>query len=615
MRRPRWGNFGIAGFAALVVCVVHGAATAAEPVQCSGPFPGAGMFPERLDRYAQAAGEDPGACELPPLPPGFVPWWQEEVAVPNRNAPLVRPVDLGELFVEALNFSPQVRAVRETAAIQSTYVVESAADFDLQTFMESKFVRLSEPVGDKLTTGGPPRLRDSDWFYKAGIRQRVPIGGELELSQRIGYHDNNSLFIDPANQGNARFTVSYSQPLLNGAGRAYNEARIVLAELDLQAARDEVAAELQKHLVEVAQAYWDLYLRRAIYLQKHRHYGRGRAILQRLEDRLRVDSLQSQVLTAQATVALRYADLNRAAMAIRNAEARIRTLVNAPSLYDQGPLELIPASPPSSEFACVPLRDALVTALARRPDVDQAMQQTRMASVRLEVSSKELLPILNMVLETYVAGLEGQVDIGQAWLDQFSVGEPTYTAGLVFERPWGNRAARARHERHLRQLRQVTSELEATMDRVMLEVELTHREVHTAYRDILANYRSMAATRADVDYLFDRWTALPGDDRSASFMLEDLLKAQDRLADAEFSFAEAQYRYVLAHVRLQQAMGTLLAVDALPVVESFAPTPAEATPDALPEPQPVEQLPLPPPPRPVDPEIRSAELRRLPRCS
>ena len=429
------------------------------------------------------------------------------------------------------------------------------------------------------------------------------------MSQRIGYRDNNSLFFDPTQQGNARLSLSFTQPLLNGAGRTYNRSRIVLAELDVQAARDEVVAELQKHLVDVTQAYWELYLRRTNRLQKERHFERALEILQRLEDRLSIDAVQSQVLAARAAVSTRQAELNRAAMAVRNAESRIRTLVSAPRLFSQTQTELIPASGPQNDLYAVMLRDALVTAMSHRPEVDRALLETKSAGVRLQMSEKELLPALNLVLETYVAGLEGRSLIGRAVTNQFTTGEPGYTAGLTFEVPLGNRAARARYDRRQLELHQVTNELRATMDTVMLEVELSHRELVTVFRDIRAAYRAMAATQSEVDYMHDRWARLPGDDRSASFLLEDLLKAQDRLADAESAFAEAQYGHMLAAVRLKQAMGTLMAVEDLSsgTVATGPPPPPAIAP--LP---PVENIPT--PPAAASPPPHSAGLQRLPRC-
>ena len=41
----------------------------------------------------------------------------------------------------------------------------------------------------------------------------------------------------------------------------------------------------------------------------------------------------------------------------------------------------------------------------------------------------------------------------------------------------------------------------------------------------------MIAAQIDVDYLQRRWELLPGEDRAASFLLEDLIDSQDQSDD------------------------------------------------------------------------------------
>ena len=51
---------------------------------------------------------------------------------------------------------------------------------------------------------------------------------------------------------------------------------------------------------------------------------------------------------------------------------------------------------------------------------------------------------------------------------------------------------------------------------------------------------------------------LPGDNRSTVLLLQDLLDAQERIADEEFAFVNARVNYLLAIVELKRATGTLL---------------------------------------------------------
>ena len=60
----------------------------------------------------------------------------------------------------------------------------------------------------------------------------------------------------PNNQGAARLALNLTQPLLRGAGTEYNRSLIVLAKLDTRVANDDFNRELQRHLLDISEAYW-----------------------------------------------------------------------------------------------------------------------------------------------------------------------------------------------------------------------------------------------------------------------------------------------------------------------------------------------------------------------
>lgn len=526
------------------------------------------------------------------IPPSFAPWWQTDALQPLSSAERVLPVDLNSLILDTLRHSAHVRAISDNSLVAETAITRAAAEFDSRAFMESKFVRSDMPTGSTLEAGfNVPRLRQEDWFYQAGTRKKNGYGGTLSLAQQVGLRNSNSTFFLPQDQGNSRLTLSYNQPLLARAGSAYNSSLIVLADLDTRIAVDRTKDELQAHLLKVTEATWQLYLQRCRLLQKQRHYSRAELILQRLEKRSSVDVLASQIVRAGAAVAMRRAELIRTATDIRNAESQLRALVNSPTLLADRYCELIPMDSPMAGFVPIAMQDALLTALENRPEVSAATREIEAARVRLKVARNELMPALDLVLETYLNGLRGNNNIGNALTDQFSVGGPGYTAGLVFEVPLGHRAARANHEKRLRELRQLSNRFQATVEELNADVESAVREVETTYREMEARYQAMAAAEADSEYLQRRWELLPGDDRAASFLLEDLLDSQDRLATAEFEFTRAGVDYTLSLTRLNRATGTLLKRERIELVRAHDGRSAMLSFDRLPDD--IELLPRP----------------------
>ncbi len=485
-------------------------------------------------------------------------WWEPGVQETLRPEAQPIPITLDSVLSSALQHSARIQVVRELPLIRETAIEEADAQFDWTSFLESKWNDLSDPVGNQLTTGGPPRYRDRNLTTSGGLRRRNTVGGQFEVAQRFGVQDTNSVFFVPPNQGTSRLTVNYTQPLLRTAGRAYNTSLTVLAQIDTEAARDELSRELQTHLVDVTSAYWRIYLERGALLQRRRLLAEAEAVLAKLEQRRRLDASASQLTRARAAVETRRADRGRAMTEVQHAERRLRAQVNDPDLGDGRSRELVPMELPFQQLREVRLDEAMEVAMRNRPELALALKEIKAAGVRLDVSRNEILPALNLFMETYVAGLRGQRDVGSAWVDQFDQGEPGYSIGLQYERPIGNRAAQARYRRSALELRQLQAELRDAMEQLRADVEVAVREVGTTYREMAAREESLQAARRDLESMRDRWLSLPGSDRSATLVLEDLLDAQERLTSSEHGLLEAQLAYSLSQVHYQRAVGTLL---------------------------------------------------------
>ena len=331
-----------------------------------------------------------------------------------------------------------------------------------------------------------------------------------------------------------------------------------MARVETTAAWDEFQSRLQAHLLEVTIAYWDLYLRRAAYLQKSRWRDQAQIILEQLESRRELDARQSQILRARGAVASRGADLVRAAAAIQNTEARIRGLVYSSGQQGAQSMELVPLEAPLNRYISVGLEDALVTAMKHRPEIDQAIQQIRAASIRLNVSKNELLPQLNLIAETYVAGLDGDTDLDVGYRRQFTEGEPGFTIGFTFETPLGNRGAKSRFIRRQLEHRRLVSQFQATLQMLRADVEVAVREVDATYREMAAKHQSTLAAAADVRSQSERWRTIPDDRQGAGIALELLLDAQDRQATEEYGYLQAQRDYAVSLTQLKKETGSLL---------------------------------------------------------
>ncbi|MFM9962900.1 MAG: TolC family protein [Planctomycetaceae bacterium] len=565
-------------------------------------------------------------------------WWAVFVTAPLRENTTPVTLTIEEILVRAIRCSSQVRVFSDLPLIRETSITEADAAFDFTAFLDTRWQDLNDPVGSTLTVDPGltvNRYRDEHFTTQGGLRKRTRQGGTLQLSEQLGWQRTNSTYFTPNPQGTSRLVLGYTHPLLRGSGQVYNESLICLAQLDTQIAFDEFSRQLQSHLLEVLRGYWGLYLERANLAQKLQSLKRSSDTLGLLKQRQQLDAVRSQILRARAEVATRRSQVIRAQMGVKNAEDRIRALVNDPVLGDYDTVELMPSEPPTVRESALSMSLALATAVSTRPEVNQALRQIQAGCTRLNMSKNEVLPMLNLVTETYVAGLQPN-SASAAFNQSFHGTDPGYTVGLQFEMPLGNRAPQARRERRELELRQLRHQYETTLNTLQLEVKVSVREVETALAEMLSQFRAMEASTAELHYLEQRFERLPGEDGNASLMLDNLLLAQQRLATNEFNFLTAQVTYNLALWNVKKATGELLqteqvswgraCVDDLPtlVVDKYG-KPVEyqhqqggSPASTLIAPIPQRDYPTPPPPfeeDPTGPNLKPLSGRVEPRAS
>ena len=505
-------------------------------------------------------------------PAQLVPsWWDRHVQNSLREVqPL--PADLHTILYLAIHHSNQIKIAKADPLIRETAIQEADSAFDWVRYLDASWNDTSEPVSNSLTAGGNQnRFNDQIFQATAGVRRTTRSGGQLDISQRFGWQDNNSQFFIPNDQATGRLTLSYTHPLLRGRGAAYNNAIVFLAQVDTQIANDEFLAILQDELLDITRAYWNLHLERAVLAHQLRLYLRTRKIYNTLSARQTVDTQGTQLILTASALENRRADLIRAQTTVTNSETRLRGMINANELGNTDETELIPVEPLPTYHYHTDLQNEIQVALQNRPEVRAAVQQVRAGSIRLGVAQHELLPALNLVTQSFLAGLQGDNDFGTAFTDQFSTGRPSYSLGLQYELPVGNRLAKARVCRRQHELTRLQTEYSRALQTVQTEVDIAVRELKTAHQEIIATSRALAAAESEVNTIEKRWQRMIDGNGTSSLNLESLLRAQERVTAAEREYVTSRLTYSLAMVNLKRANGTLLQSDAVAVSPTCGP--------------------------------------------
>ncbi|MEZ6135355.1 MAG: TolC family protein [Pirellulaceae bacterium] len=491
------------------------------------------------------------------------PWWSDALSHPTQDtqdAFVGRAWELENLIWLAVEHSPYIQSVLVEPQIQNAKTWGASAQFDPNAFVDSIFHDTSDPVGNTLITGSAPRLNELNWDSRSGIRAKNSRGGQAEFSQQFQFKDSNSDFFVPGRQADTKMLLRYTQPLIRGRGQAYNRASIVIASLAANQSHYEVSAKIQQHAYEITAAYWELYTARASHAQIDRGLVRLRDLKEQLVGRVDLDSLRSQLLRADAAIARQEANLAQSFSQIVAAEAKLRSAVAAPELRDRSLGDVIPVSLTADWLVEIQQDHELSQALDNRPEVQAIRANLQSARVRLNVAEHELRPTLDLVLEGYLRGLNGDYDAAKSFGDQFSEGAPSYSAGVAYVRPYRNTAARAILQERRLELRRELLQLDHTLLTISAEVESSIARVSAAYQQLESAVRTTIATHAELEYLKARWQNAFLDGTSTSLLLDQLLNAEVQLIQSENAWARAQADHMIATAAMQLSTGTLLSV-------------------------------------------------------
>jgi outer membrane protein TolC len=549
--------------------------------------------PDASGGINQSAAEQPTQAE-PSATPGVSPgysalagdvvsgtWWRAAVAQPITGQQSSAGIDVSSLVAQGLRSAPQIQAISLTPLIRETEVCLARADFDPGLFAKSLYEDRVDPVGNTLTTGGLPFLEDNIWSGQAGFRQKFYTGGNLEVAQKLGFQNSNSRFFVPQDQGTATLSINLEQPLMRGRGEAYNRSQIFLADIAVHAAEDEFAAKLQEELTSIVTGYWNLYSSRAQLLQRRKNLELGKSVLEHLEGRAQFDTLPLQLAQARAAVATRETALANAERDVHIAESEIRRRIGDAQWLAATGVELLTAEAPLDDPAGIELQDAVVTALHNRPELRQATQRTKTTALRNQIAANELLPDLRLLLSTYISALEDETGIERAWTGQFSA-TPGYAAGLQYDFPWRNRAARSRFKQAELEYSKAQFELEQVTVNLIADAQQSWYRLASARTRLHSSLLALDAAVAELERNNLRWDTAPmvegdwSDGQTQSLILDQLLASQQKLFEAERIVVESELELKLSQINLKRATGTLLGVGDLPAQSTALPAlPAE----------------------------------------
>jgi outer membrane protein TolC len=353
----------------------------------------------------------------------------------------------------------------------------------------------------------------------------------------------------------SQFRIRFSQELLRDRGRSVAESEVLIANLMTESQDAASTAQITNVLLEVSDTYWKLYQARGR-LAVHAHLLQAaKRILAEMETRQELDVEESLIAQATAAVFNRHRDFALAQAEVRRMQDAMQRLMNDERL-DSNFVELVTSEPAVVTPIAEDPQGALAIAFQHREEIRSALQNIEIAQIDRQVATNQVLPQLTLILEAQFTGVDSIAmapPVGSSPTD-----DSVYGGWLNFEYPLNNRQRKSAQRRaELTFLRQ-QSQFEDVVEQVSLDVK-------GALRTLTGNGQAIELARLSVEqslkelaYRETRRNLAPRRNALASVTLDQLLRAQRRLGEAQIAYVESVVRYNQALMQLRRATGQLV---------------------------------------------------------
>ena len=404
-------------------------------------------------------------------------------------------LSLEEAIRLALQHNLEIERERLGPPIARTEVERARAPFDPRVGLETNF---SQTQTGRLVTGQQVTVPFSSRAeLTPRFTQQIITGGQYEIRFFNTYQDNDfSSQVDPAIRRRNPFhesgvELTFVHPLLRNFGIAINTAPIQQAQIAVEAAQQQLLQTILDTVFAVHQSYWDLVFRIQDLVTQRESQKLAEDFL--AENKLRVELgtlAPIELVQAETSVKERQRDVIVAEAAVREADDRLKEILNIPETMGTWAIRLQPTdSPPFVPLTTIAAEEKVAQALLLRPDYIQSQLQIASREVDRRVAKNQLLPQLDVVGTGRVSGFGenpgesiGNIPDGEGY---------EWLVGLQFEYPLGNRLAQNELERRKLELRQ------ARVDQRRVERTIV-REIRQAVRDIETAIQRVEVARATV---------------------------------------------------------------------------------------------------------------------
>lgn len=458
-------------------------------------------------------------------------------------------MSLRECIELALERNRDIQIVQYLPWKADADIMSARGEFDPVLSSNATYIRAQQQTSSEVRTyGGVSTL---DLYRTSGS---TSLGGKLGWGTTYSVDLNLSKeettynrFIEEWSGG---LTLTLSQPLLRGRGRAANLAYIRAAKTARLQAEDQLRSQVMTTIAEVVKAYWDLVGAVENVKVRQEALANAERLLDVNEKRYAIQMAAAlEVVQAKAGVASRQSDLIAARAQALNAADALKNLINMTELDVLSPVNIVPTDQPSLREVDLSEEESFARAVEHRPEVHSAMAAIERAEIEAARAQNNLLPRLD------IQGSVSQGGRGHYPSDVFEGiqerRDNSYSVGFQGSVPIGNRAARGAYHRAVLDKREAEERLEKVKQDLLLNVRVALRNAATSR--ILVESNKQARVLQETNVTAEEQRLRLG--MTSSF---EVLRVQSDLTAAQVQELQSIIAYEKALVDLRLAEGMIL---------------------------------------------------------
>jgi len=487
-------------------------------------------------------------------------------------APLT--LSLQEATRRALERNTSLAVERESLEQAVSAVRGARGAYDIVWDADFLWKKNTDPV-NSVFSGAPEGLlapENESVEASTSFSRLLPTGGSLSLSTGWGRATTNGVFtiLSPAYATEAG--ISLRQPILRNLRIDPAREAIRVAAADRSASEARLRRVIIDTVARVDAAYWGLVAARRDVASIESSVALADRQLSETKSRVEVGELGSTgIAEPTAELERRKGNLALARQRVEEAENTLKLLVLGDPREPAWASQVTPTDPPETELKRADVEEALATALARRPEIEEARAQRQRAEAQVEGRRGDLLPKLDLVASYQRRGLAGRENPdavnfngqpvvvppalgGGTWRSYGTIGEnrfPDASVGLAFSLPLPNRTAKANLAIARSRLSQASLGISAAEQDSEAEVRNAVFALQTAEQRIEAARASRAAAETQLMAEQERFAV----GLSTNFLV---LTRQNDLTAARVTETSALTDYRKAETELSRATGSLL---------------------------------------------------------